>query len=264
MKPSFKIQEQNYTFEDITIRRYYGLQTILSSEDKDKEFKIVETLTGCPVKLLKKLKFQDWLVIWEETLLQVDTLKNNTDAINPIIEFNGVKYGLPAVQDLTVGEFADLEIFFTQKDSQSKIHEAAAILYRPIIKQKGEYVQLEEYDAEKTRERAEEFLDFPVSAIRSANAFFLQSATLLLKNTVGSLTSNPAMSWIPQEDREHLQSLVQLDLGGDYLIPSLEITLSDLQKQHSSKFARLSTGLPTGKTKFKDIILKFKNKLNTK
>ena len=250
MKPSFKIQEQNFTFEDITIRRYYELQTILSAEDKDKEFKIVGTLTGCPINLLKKLKFQDWLLIWEETLLQIDTLKGNTDAINPIIEFNGVKYGLPAVQDLTVGEFADLEIFFTQKDSQSRMHEAAAILYRPIVKQKGEYVQLEEYDAEKIRERAEEFLDFPVSAIRSANAFFLQSATLLLKNTAGSLTSSEKMSWMSPEDREHLQSLVQLDLGGDFLIPSLEMTLLDLQKQHSSKFAKHSTGLPTEKTKF--------------
>lgn len=264
MKPSFTIQEQNFTFEDITIRRYYGLQTILSSEDKDKEFKIVETLTGCPVKLLKKIKYQDWLLIWHEALIQVDTLKGTTDAINPIIEFNGVRYGLPAIQDLSVGEFADLEIFYSQKDSQSKIHEAAAILYRPILKQKGEYVQLEEYDAEKTRERSEEFLDFPVSAIRSANAFFLQSATSLLKNTLGSLTTNPKMNWMSPEDLEHLQLAAQLDLGGDYLIPFLETTLLDLQKLHSSQFARPSIGLPTGKMKFKDLISKFKNKLNIK
>ena len=264
MRPTFKIQDQNFFFEDITIRRYYELQTILATEDKGKEFQIVEVLTGCPVDLLKKLKFQDWLIVWEEALLKIDALKGDTDVIQPIITFKDVRYGLPRIEELTVGEFADLEVFFSSKDSQLRMHEAAAILYRPILKQTGDFILLEEYNTTKTAERAQEFLDFPVSAIRSANAFFLQSAHSSLKNTLDYLSKSEMTSLISLKDREHLQSLAQLDLGGDYLIPFLETTLSEIQKQRSSKFARLSTGLPTEKTRLQNAILKFKNKLSIK
>lgn len=264
MKPTFKIASQEFFFEEITIRRYYELNKLLSVEDKDKEFKVVEILTGCPVSLLKKLKYQDWLMIWEEAMLQIGALKGTTEVIQPIIEFKGIKYGLPKIEDLTVGEFADLEVFFSQKDSQERMHEAAAILYRPILKQKGEFIQLEEYDPTKSAERAEDFLDMPVSAIRSANAFFLQSASSSLKNTLDSLLKKPEMKLIFQEDLEPLQKLAQQETGGDYLIPLLETTLLDLKQLQSSKFAKLSTGLPTEKMKFKDRILRFKNKLSTK
>ena len=264
MKPSFKIQDQTFFFEDITIRRYYELQAVLATEDKSKEFQIVEVLTNCPTEMLKKLKFQDWLLVWEEALLNIDSLKGNTDVIQPILEFNGVKYGLPKIEELTVGEFADLEVFFTSKDSQSRMHEAAAILYRPILKQTGDLLTLEEYNTTATAERAQEFLDLPVSAIRSANAFFLQSAHSSLRNTLDYLSKSERMTWMSQDDRDRLQSLTRLDLGGDSLIPFLEMTLSEMQKQRSSKFAKLSTGLPTGKTKLQNAISKFKNKLSTK
>lgn len=264
MKATFKIQEQNFFFEDITIRRYYELQAVLATEDKNKEFQIVEVLTGCPADLLKKLKFQDWLIVWEEALLKIDALKGDADVIQPILEFNNVKYGLPKIEELTVGEFADLEVFFSAKDSQFRMHEAAAILYRPILKQTGDFLLLEEYNTTKTAERAQEFLDLPVSAIRSANAFFLQSAHSSLKSTLDYLSKSEMTSWMSPEDRERLQSLTQLDLGGDYLIPFLETTLLEIQKQRSSKFARLSTGLPTEKTRLQSAILKFKNKLSIK
>jgi hypothetical protein len=264
MKPTFKIQDQNYFFEDITIRRYYELQAVLATEDKSKEFQIVEVLTKCPVELLKKIKFQDWLLIWEEALLKIDALKGDTDVIQPILEFNGVKYGLPKIEELTVGEFADLEVFFSSKDSQSRMHEAAAILYRPILKQTGDFLLLEEYNTTKSAERAQEFLDLPVSAIRSANAFFLQSAHSSLRNTLDYLSKSERMTWMSQEDRDRLQSLTRLDLGGDYSIPYLETILSEMQEQRSSKFAKLSTGLPTEKTKLQSAISKFKNKLSIK
>ena len=264
MKPTFKIKDQEYTFGEITIRRYYELNKILQTEAKDKEFDIVEILTGCPKTLLKKLKYQDWLMVWEEAVLQIGALSGTTEVIQPIIEFNGVKYGLPKIEDLTVGEFADLEVFFSLKDSQSRMHEAAAILYRPIVKQKGDLIVLEEYDSDVAKERAQDFLELPVAAVRSANAFFLQSANYSLKSTLDSLSKNQKMDWMSPEDLEQLQNLQLQDPGGDFLIPLLEMTLSGLQEQQSSKYAKLSTGLPTKKVKFKDRILRFKDKLSTK
>lgn len=263
-KPSFKLNGKSYTFQDITIRKYYELMEILKTQDKDSEFEVVQCLTGCPISDLKRLPFGDWLVVWEETILQVETLKTDTNSIQPIITLNGVKFGLPAVQDISVGEFADLEIFFSQKDASTRMHEAAAMVYRPIVKQNGEYIKVEDYDAEKVKERTDQFLDAPLSAIRSANAFFLQSANSLLRNTADSLLKSKGMNWITPEDRVQLHVLTQLDLGGESSIPLAETILSNLEKQRSSRFVRRSTGSPTEKLSLKDRILRYKNKLNTK
>lgn len=263
-KPNFQIGAKTYHFEDVTVRTYNTLQTILASEEPDKEFAIVACLTSAPIAELKTLKFTDWLLVWEETILQIQTLNGTTDKIQPIIHFQGVKWGLPNVQDMSVGEFADLEVFFAQKDSGTKMHQAAAILYRPVVKQKGEYLLLEPYDAEKTRERCEDFLDLPLSAIRSANAFFLQSATLLLRNTAHSLFQSKGMNWMSPEDREQLLKLTQLDLGGESSMPSAEKILLDLTKQHSSRFARPTIGLPIKRQSLKGRILDYKRRRNTK
>jgi len=262
--PEFQIGKTTYRFQDITVRTYNTLQAILASEEKDKEFAIVECLTLAPVAKLKTLKYADWLLVWEETILQIQTLNGTTDKIQPIIEFKGAKWGLPNVQDMSVGEFADLEVFFSQKDSGSNMHQAAAILYRPVLKQKGEYILLEPYDAEKARERTEDFLDLPLSAIRSANAFFLQSATSLLRNTAHSLSKSKGMNWMSPEDREQLLSLTQLDLGGESSIASAGKILLNLTKQHSSRLERPTIGLPLKKRSLREKILDYKHKRNTK
>lgn len=263
-KPTFQIGANTYTFQDITVRNYYALQNIMATDEPSKEFAIVECLTLAPTAELKTLKYSDWLLVWEETIIQIQTLNGTTDKIQPIIEFGGAKWGLPNIQDMSVGEFADLEVFFASKDSANNMHQAAAILYRPVLKQKGEYVLLESYDAEKAKERQVEFLDLPLSAIRSANAFFLQSATLLLRNTAHSLYKSKGMKWMSPEGQEQLLRLTQLDLGGESSIPLAEKILSDLTKQHSLRFERPTIGLPTKRQSLKGRILDYKRRLNTK
>lgn len=264
MKPSFKINRKTYTFQDITIKRYYEMMEILKSQEKDSEFKVVQCLTDCKIEDLKRLPFQDWIVVWEETILQVETLNKGTDAISPIVEVGGIKFGLPAVQDITVGEFADLEVFFSQKDSGAKLHEAAAMIYRPVLKQRGEHLTVEPYNPEKTAERAEMFLNAPLSVIRSANAFFLQCADSLLRNTADSLLKKKEMKTLPQDVQESLQRLLQLDLGGIQSTSLQEEILLSLRKHPSSRFAQLSTGLAGRRTRLVDKIWPFKRKQNTK
>jgi hypothetical protein len=163
-----------------------------------------------------------------------------------------------------VGEFADLDVILASGKADERLADIAAVLYRPVIKQKGEKIVLEPYDTDGFEERKELFLDLPITCVRSANAFFLQSAHSSLRNTLDYLSKSERMTWMSQEDRDRLQSLTRLDLGGDYSIPYLETILSEMQEQRSSKFAKLSTGLPTEKTKLQSAISKFKNKLSIK
>ena len=188
MKPSFKINGTDYTFREVSLRDYYKIREILQNPDiKAAEFEIAETMTGCPQDQLKRLKYPDWLIVWDEIVSQITTLSESTESIAPIVEFKGKKYGLPKIEDITIGEFADLDVIMSGGNPESKMAEIAAVVYRPIVKQKDNTLILEEYTSDGFKERVEEFQDFPLSAIRSANAFFLQSANSLLRNTAESL-----------------------------------------------------------------------------
>jgi hypothetical protein len=186
-------------------------------------------------------------------------LIGDTEEIRPILEFKKVKYGFPTPESMTIGEFADLEILFSADDFQTRLHEAASILYRPILKQSGETIVIEEYDAEKCKERAEVFLDLPISAIRSANSFFLHYAHLSLNNIAESLSQMPEIQRMNQQDREQLQSILQQESGGILSIPFLEKTLSDFQKLRHLDYEVALTGSVGKPIKTKSKISRFKD-----
>ena len=265
MKPTFKINGESYFFQDLTLRTYYSLRAILAKgENKNCEFEVVQCLTGCEAKLLRQLPYADWLMVWEEASLQIGALSGDTNAIKPTIELNGVKFGLPAVGDLTIGEFADLDVILSSGKADEMLADIAAVLYRPILKQKGDKLILEPYDTDGFEERKELFMDLPVTCIRSANAFFLQSAASLLKNTADSLLKKGKDKKMSQDVLDSLQSLMLQGPGGDFLISLQEEILLNLKKQPSSRFARLSTGLRGKKMKLVNTIWRFKHKQNTK
>ena len=264
-KPSFKINGTSYEFKEVTLKDYYTIKEVLGNPDaKAAEFKIAEIITGCPVDQLRKLKYPDWLIVWEEIANQITTMSSATESIVPIVEFKGKKYGLPKIEDLTVGEFADLDIIMSSNNAETKMAEIAAVLYRPIIKQRGNTLTLEDYSSEGFKDRLEAFEEFPLSAIRSANAFFLQSANSLLKNTADSLLKKEMKRGMPPEVLDKLQNLMQQDLGGEYSISLQEKILLNLKEQPSSRFARHSTGLAGRRTKFVNTIWPFRRKQNTK
>lgn len=258
----FKIAGNTYEFKEITLKTYYELQELLAHQTKDSEYKIVECLTGCPVDMLMKLKMTDWIMIWEEAQIQVSGLVGDTTNINPIITFRGVKYGLPAIEDLTVGEFADLDLILSDKNSDRKLQDIAAILYRPIIEQKGNVLTLEPYDDKGFAYRKEIFIDLPIAAIRSANSFFLQYANSSLRNIATSLAQMPEMKSLSPEDQATLLSLAQVDLGGNSSTLWLEKILYDFQRLRLYKSAPHLTGLSGGKMKWLKKLWPFKNKNN--
>lgn len=264
MKPTFTINKECYSFKDVTLRTYYQLREILAKEEsRTSEFEVVQCLTGCEIKSLKQLPLADWLMVWEEANLQIGKLTGDANAIRPIIELHGIKYGLPAVQDLTVGEFADLDVILSSGKAEDKLADIAAVLYRPVLQQKGEKLVLEPYDTDGFEDRKALFLDLPITCVRSANAFFLQSATSLLKSTADSLLKEKKTG-MPQSVLEVLQNIAQQDLGGDYSISLQEKILLNLKEHPSSRFARLSTGLRGKRTRLVNTIWQFKHKQNTK
>lgn len=242
MEPTFKINGTKYHFKQINLETYYALQEILADVKKGSEYEIVEAVTDCPATELKKLKYKDWLLVWEEAQVHITEINGTTDAIRPIIEHKGVKYGLPKVEDLTVGEFVDLDVILTSPGAEKKLAEIAAVVYRPIVKQKGENVELAPYDEKGYRERLELFQDLPIKAIKSANAFFLQSVNSSLRNTAEFLLNQPEMNLFSPEGQVLLQGFLQPEPGGEYSTHWLEKILSDFKKLRALRSEKHSTG----------------------
>lgn len=84
------------------------------------------------------------------------------------IDYNGKRYGFhPNLEELTFGEFVDLEAYESKVEN---LHKVAHILFRPITKSFGSRYRIEEYDG--SHDACEAMRDFPVGAILAGHLFF--------------------------------------------------------------------------------------------
>jgi|688.fasta_scaffold164025_2 hypothetical protein len=262
----FKIGGIEYAFNEITLRAYYTIQEIAKKgkQKKQDEFEIVEAITNCPVKELKKLSYQDWLIIWEEALFRINSISGGTEDIKPMFELNGVTYALPDVDKISIGEFADLEIILASPNSSTRLNEVAAVLYRKVVKKIGKKHIIEDYDTDGFNERSELFLDMPLSGIRSANAFFLHSVQQSLKSTTEFLMkeTREMKSLHPEKKQEMEKILTELqESGGPLSTLWLDQILLDLTNHQSSQSAQHLTGLRGKKMNIVSRFTNLKNKL---
>lgn len=263
-RTQFKVSGKTYEFKPLTLEGYYVLQELLKDPQPGDEYEIVSVITECPISDLKKLKLSDWIIIWDQTQLEIEDLLKADDEIAKEITFEGVRYALPSIEEMTIGEFADLEILYSQQNIDKKLEEIVAILYRPVISPEGKPVQIEEYDSKTAAERAKAFLKLPVGTIKSINVFFSQYVKSSIKNTLESLVQMPEMKMLPIEQQEMLRNLLQQESGGESSIPLLEKTLSNFQKQRHLVYEVASTGSLGKPTKLKDRISKFKKRIKDK
>jgi len=251
MKPKFTIDNVEYEFKEIGLKTFLELQKLVLEESKTNQFKIVELLTNCPVDILRRCVYSDWLMVWDEAQLQILDLSKESDGIKPVIEFKGTRYALPNIDEMSVGEFADLDLILTNPNDDKKALKICSILYRPILKQVKTKITLEEYSIEGFNRRMDEFEEFPISAVKSAQSFFLQYANKSLKSMTESLVDSQVMKMLPKEDQEILQKVLQEGFGGESSTYWQERILSSLMKLRDFQSDQLSIGWLGGLTKTK-------------
>jgi len=124
----------------------------------------------------------------EEIYLSILTLlQSEENALKRVININGVEYGFhPDLQELTIGEFSDIEEFIKQGYSQN-IHKILAVLYRPVNRKHGKLYGIEPYSG--TGKRPDIFLDhFPVDALHGVFVFFSIIENESMMNILSSLS----------------------------------------------------------------------------
>jgi len=174
---------------EITLRQYKHFLKIQKGVDDERflSAKIIEIFCGVNLQDVMQIKFNDSEFI-------VDTLtKMFEQKPNLVTKFklNNKEYGFhPQLDDLTLGEYIDLDTFIGDWEN---IEKAMAVLYRPIVNKLKDKYTIEEYKVG----RDADILDMPMDAVLSS-IFFLWN--------LGMDLSQAMMSYL---DKEEVQALTQ-------------------------------------------------------
>ena len=200
---------------EITLRQYKHFLKIQKSQD-DENFlsaKIIEIF--CKVKLedVMQIKFNDSEYI-VNTLTEMFEQKPN---LVTKFKLNNKEYGFhPQLDDLTLGEYIDLDTFIGDWEN---IEKAMAVLYRPVVNKLKDKYTIEEYKVG----RDAEILDMPMDAVLSS-IFFLWNLGLDLSKTM--------MNYLDKDETQALTEYLNSQQNGDGITQFtvlLKETLQDMK-----------------------------------
>tara|TARA_R100001443_G_C3363318_1_gene179501 strand:+ start:6427 stop:7041 length:615 start_codon:yes stop_codon:yes gene_type:complete len=135
----------------------------------------IATLSDMSKQLINQLSLRDVAVIMEK-IAELQAEQNSS--LKKIIEIEGVEYGFhPNLDDITLGEYADLETFIKMGVEQH-LPEIMAVLYRPVVEKKNEVYTIEAYGGDLTI-RAEQMKKMSAEQVQSALVFFYSFVSVL-------------------------------------------------------------------------------------
>jgi len=135
----------------------------------------IATLSDMSKQLINQLSLRDVAVIMEK-IAQLQAEQDSS--LKRIIEIEGVEYGFhPNLDDITLGEYADLETFIKMGIEQH-LPEVMAVLYRPVVEKKNEVYTIEKYGGDLTI-RAEQMKKMSAEQVQSALRFFFAFVSAL-------------------------------------------------------------------------------------
>lgn len=159
---------------DITVGQYQRFMAA-NTEGADQDFllfKTIEIFCDVDIKIVSQFPLADAQDIASEIHAVLDQEK----PFQTFFEFDGVEYGfLPDLENISIGEYIDLESGLIEvKD----LHKAAAVMFRPVRKRKGELYAIVDYkgsNAEGSNAKS-----FPMGAVSAGIVFFYNIANELL------------------------------------------------------------------------------------
>jgi hypothetical protein len=166
-------KKKNYnlikSWNDVTLDKWVKLITKKNKLKAKEAQNTISVLSDIPKKLINELAIGDVAIL----LKRISDLqaKENTK-LNKIITINNIKYGFhPNLEELTLGEYADIETYLNN-GMEDNIDKIMAVLYRPITEEvEGKY-SIEAYGKSDLRMRAEKFKKMKAKDISNCLLFF--------------------------------------------------------------------------------------------
>lgn len=163
------------SWEDVTMEKWLKLIDFTEGTKSKEAEETIAALSNIPKKLIKELALQDVVVIMSKI---AELQQKQNSSLKRIIEIDGKEYGFhPNLDDITLGEFADIETFI-KNDIEKHLPELMAVLYRPIKEKKNDIYIIEAYDGNISI-RAEEMKKMSIEQVQSALVFFYHLGRML-------------------------------------------------------------------------------------
>lgn len=207
------------TLNDIKLAQYQKFLSI-AKDNEESEFlqqKMVQLFCGIDLKDVAQIRYKDVA----EITANINNLFTKENAFIQRFKLGGVEFGfIPNLDEMTTGEYMDLDTYITDWDT---MHNAMAVLYRPITNKLGNKYQIEDYKGSITY--ADVMRHAPLDVVLGAMVFFYTLGNDLLKSTINYL-----------EENQEMQDILirhNLENAGDGIQVSmllLKETLEDLMK----------------------------------
>lgn len=167
-----------YEVKEPTIQSFMTLNLLKDLED-DKNFAItlVSIATGIGEEQIREA---DWFQVKKASEFLTTYFLELSMKFYKEFTFKDKEYTFIDLENLTFGEFVDIDNFLQREDvyRKSNSNELMALLYR----EKGKDGKPEKYDYSKVRERSELFRELPMKYYQGAMRFFLVLENILQGN----------------------------------------------------------------------------------
>jgi len=170
---------KDYEVKRPTLQMWAKLQFLKQIED-ERQFMIslISTSTGMTDD---EIKSADWSSINEATEFLSTYFLEVDERFHKEFEFQGVKYQFLDLNNLSFGEFIDIDDFLNKDESYRKgnMNMFMALLYRPV----DENGKITKYNSQEVSKRAELFKNLDLKYLQGALLFFLILETTLRGHT---------------------------------------------------------------------------------
>lgn len=207
------------TLNDIKLVQYQKFLSI-AKDNEEGEFlqqKMVQLFCGIDLKDVAQIRYKDVA----EITANINNLFTKENHFIQRFKMGGVEFGfITNLDEMSTGEYMDLDNYITDWDT---MHNAMAVLYRPITNKLGNKYKIEEYKGSITY--ADVMKHAPLDVVLGAMVFFYNLGNDLLKSTVNYLEKN--------QEVQNILNKHNLENVGDGIQVSmllLKETLEDLMK----------------------------------
>lgn len=223
------------SLKDITLEQMQSFQSVVDNhpEDEPLDFlhsKMIQIFCNIPLNIVNKIRKTDFDIIVSD----LTEILNSKSKHQNTFWLDGVEYGfIPKLDDITAGEFADLDSYLGDFNNY---HKAMAVMYRPVkktvlnklFKSKSKDYDIEEYKG--SSEYSEIMKKAPMNVVSGAMVFFYNLRKELSISTMKYL----------KEELETLKTSGS-EKNGDGIsrsILSLEVIISELNKYQMNDYMK--------------------------
>jgi hypothetical protein len=216
------------SLNEIKLAQYQKFLSIVK-DNEESEFlqqKMVQIFCGIDLKDVASIRYKDVVEINQN----INNLFTKENRFIQRFKMGGVEFGfIPNLDEMSTGEYMDLDAYITDWET---MHNAMAVLYRPITNKLGTKYNIEEYKGSVTY--ADVMRHAPLDVVLGAMVFFYNLGNDLLSSTINYLEKN--------QEVQNILNKHNSENGGDGIQVSmllLKETLEDLMKFPSYQYTKV-------------------------